>query len=110
MSLDRTGTLMRIFIAEGERYHGKSLSASIVDALRAQGFSGAIVLKGIEGFGCHGTLRSARFMDVSSGLPGVIEVVEEEAKIEAFLPLLREMVQEGLITLERVRLIRVTKD
>jgi PII-like signaling protein len=101
---------MRVFVAESERYRGKPAYASIVDALRSEGFSGAIVLKAIEGFGTHRHLRSARVVDVSPALPIVVEVVEDQAKIEAFLPTLREMLHEGLVTLERLRLIQVTRD
>lgn len=103
-----TGTLLRIFIDEGDRRHGKPLYEAIVEALRDAGFAGATVLKGIEGFGRHHAVRSARAVDFSSNLPVVIEVFEEEAKLLAFIPALREMIADGLLTLENVQVARWT--
>lgn len=103
------GTLLRIFLDEEDRRQGKSLYAAIVDALRDAGFAGATVLKGIEGYGAHKTVHSARVFDFSTNLPVLIEVFEQEEKVLAFLPVLREMVSEGLITLENVQLVRFSK-
>ena len=105
-----TGKLLRIFLDEADRRHDKPLYAAIVDALHEAGFAGATVLKGIEGYGVHKTLHSARVFDFSTNLPVLIEVFESEQKVLAFLPTLREMVDEGLITLENVQLIRLSKD
>jgi PII-like signaling protein len=91
MTSDRQiGKLLRIFVDEEERYHGKPLYMAIVDELRSHGFTGATVLKGIEGFGSHKTVHAARVFDTSSnGMPIVIEIVEEEARIREVLPKLR---------------------
>ncbi|HKU67967.1 MAG TPA: DUF190 domain-containing protein [Candidatus Baltobacteraceae bacterium] len=105
-----TGKLLRIFVDEDDRRHGKPLYTEIVDALKAAGFAGATVLKGIEGFGRRKTVHSARVIDFSTNLPVVIEVFEREEKILAFLPTLREMMQEGLITLENVQIVQLSKD
>jgi PII-like signaling protein len=107
-SLGTTGKLLRIFVDEEDRWHGKPLFTAVVDALREAGFAGATVLKGIEGYGSHGSVHSARVFDFSSNLPILIEVFEEEDKIVAFIPTLRKMVAEGLITLETVRLLHVS--
>lgn len=82
---------------------------ALVEALKAAGFAGATVLKGIEGFGVHKTVHAARNFDQSTNLPTLIEVIEEEAKILAFLPTLRSMVSEGLITLENLELMRISR-
>jgi PII-like signaling protein len=101
-----TGKLLRIFVDEEDRRQGKPLYAAIVDALHDAGFAGATVLKGIEGYGTHKTVHSARAFDFSANLPVLIEVFEREEKVLSFLPALREMVSEGLITLESVELVR----
>jgi hypothetical protein len=105
-----TGKLLRIFIDEADRWQGQPLAQAIVGALRQAGFSGATVLKGIEGYGVHRRLHAARAADFSSDLPILIEVIEEASKIEAFLPTLKTMVTEGLITLENVQTIRLSRE
>lgn len=104
-----TGKLLRIFVDEDDRYEGKPLYMAIVEALRAAGFTGATVLKGIEGYGAHKTVHAARTFDLSTNLPILIEVIEEEAKVLAFLPTLRAMIAEGLITLENLELMRISR-
>jgi uncharacterized protein len=104
-----TGKLLRIFVDEDDRYEGKPLYMAIVEALRAAEFTGATVLKGIEGYGVHKTVHAARTFDLSTNLPILIEVIEEEAKVLAFLPTLRAMIVEGLITLENLELMRITR-
>ena len=103
-----TGKLLRIFVDEAERLNGKPLYEALVEALREAGFAGATVLKGIEGFGQHKAVHSARAVDFSSNLPVLIEVFEQEEKVLAFIPKLREMMSEGLITLENVQVLRWT--
>ncbi|HTC29611.1 MAG TPA: DUF190 domain-containing protein [Candidatus Acidoferrum sp.] len=100
---------MRIFVDEDDRYDGKPLYMAIVEALKAAGFTGATVLKGIEGYGIHKTVHAARTFDLSTNLPILIEVIEEEAKVLAFLPGLRAMIAEGLITLENLELMRISR-
>ena len=104
-----TGKLLRIFVDEEDRYDGKPLYMAIVDALKAAGFAGATVLKGIEGYGAHRTVHAARTFDLSTNLPILIEVIEEEARVLAFLPTLRAMIVEGLITLENLELMRISR-
>jgi uncharacterized protein len=104
-----TGKLLRIFVDEDDRYDGKPLYMAIVEALKAAGFTGATVLKGIEGYGIHKTVHAARTFDLSTNLPILIEVIEEEAKVLAFLPALRAMIAEGLITLENLELMRISR-
>jgi PII-like signaling protein len=103
-----TGKLLRIFVDEEARFKGRPLYAAIVEALKDAGFAGATVLKGIEGFGPHHAVRSARAVDFSANLPVLIEVFEEEQKVLAFIPKLQEMIGEGLLTLENVQVARWT--
>jgi len=104
------GKLLRIFVDEADRYEGRPLYMAIVDALKSAGFTGATVLKGIEGYGIHRTVHSARAIDFSSDLPILIEAIESEERVAAFLPTLQAMMPEGLITLENVELLRVTEE
>jgi uncharacterized protein len=106
MRQERAGKLLRVFVDEDESYGGKPLYAALVEAFRAAGFAGATVFKGIEGYGQHKIVHSARAIDNLSGLPVMVEVVEDEAKIIDFLPTLAAMVGEGLLTLENVNLVR----
>lgn len=105
MKLEGGGKLLRIFIGESDTWHGKPLYQAIVERLRDEGLAGATVLRGIEGFGANSRLHTARILRLSEDLPLVIEVVDAEEKIAGVLPLLDEMVTEGLVTLERVEVI-----
>ena len=105
MKLDGDGQLLRIFIGESDRWHGKPLYEAIVERARAEGLAGATVFRGLEGFGAHSRLHTTRLLRLSEDLPVLIELVDEAAKIEAFLPGLDEMVAEGMVTLEKVRVI-----
>lgn len=108
MKLEGTGKLLRIFIGESDRYGVAPLSSAIVEAARKAGLAGASVFKGIEGFGAHSIVHAARVLDLSSDLPVLIEIVDAEEKIRAFVPVLDGMVRDGLITLESVEIMRYT--
>jgi hypothetical protein len=110
MRREATGKLLRIFVGESDRYENRPLFVAVVDALRAAGFGGATAFKGIEGYGASGRVHSARAADLSTNLPVLIEAVEEEAKILSFMPTLQTMVASGLVTLENLTLVRVSKD
>ena len=99
------GVLLRIFIGESDRWHGKSLHLALVEEARKRGLAGATVLQGIMGFGAHSRIHTAHLVDLSPDLPIVVELLDEEDRIEAFLPTVTEMVGEGLVTLERVSVI-----
>jgi len=103
--IEGEGTLLRIFVGESDRWHGKPLYEVIVERARAEGLAGATVLRGLEGFGAHSRVHTSRILRLSEDLPVVIEIVDRPERIEAILPALDELVAEGLVTLERVRVI-----
>ncbi len=106
MKLEGSGKLLRIFVGESDRHGVQPLYTAIVEKARARGIAGATVFKGIEGFGAHSVVHAARVMDLSTDLPVLIEMVDTEERIRAFLPELDALVTEGLITLETVEIIR----
>jgi PII-like signaling protein len=98
-------TLMRIHIGESDKWHGKPLHEAIVEMLRMDGFSGATVLRGVAGYGGTSIYHTDKLLRLSQDLPIILEVVEYAERIEKLLPRLDEMVEGGLITLEKVRVI-----
>ena len=98
-------TLMRIHIGESDKWRGKPLHEAIVQLLRKGNFSGATVLRGVAGFGSSSVYHTDKILRLSQDLPLVVEVVEFPERIEQILPQLDEMVDGGLITLEKVHVI-----
>lgn len=103
-------TLMRIFLGENDRcrtgeFAGKPLYEAILLELRERGFAGATVLRGIAGFGASSRIHTERVLRLSGDLPIVVEVVGREEEIQEVLPLMDELIDGGLITLERARVI-----
>jgi PII-like signaling protein len=98
-------TLMRIHIGESDKCHGKPLYEAIVEMLRKDGFSGVTVLRGVAGYGGSSVYHTDKLLRMSQDLPIVVEAVEFTERIEKLLPRLDEMVEGGLITLEKVRVI-----
>jgi PII-like signaling protein len=105
MKLAGEGLLVRIFVGEGDRWDGVPLHEAIVQHAREKGLAGATVVRGVEGFGAHNLIHSARVERLAEDLPMVIEIVDRKEKIEAFLPELDTMISEGLVTLEPVQVI-----
>lgn len=105
MKLEGEGQLLRIFIGESDRWHGIPLHEAIVRRAREEGLAGATVLRGMEGFGAHSRIHTTKVLRLSADLPIVVEIADRAERIEAFLPLLDEMVQEGMMTLEKVHII-----
>ena len=98
-------TLMRIHIGESDKWHGKPLYEAIVSLLRKEGFSGVTVLRGVAGYGGSSVYHTDKILRLSQDLPIVLEIIESTERIEGILPRLDEMVEGGLITLEKVRVI-----
>jgi PII-like signaling protein len=105
MKIEGEGQLLRIFIGESDRWEGGPLSEAIVRKARAEGLAGATVLRGLMGFGADSRMHTAKVLRLSEDLPLVIEIVDKPEKIAAFLPGLDAMVDEGMITLEKVHII-----
>ena len=104
--LDGQQTLVRIFIGESDRHGGTTLYQALVEMLRKEHISGCTVLRGIEGFGAKSVLHTASILRLSQDLPIIIEAVDTPENIERVLPTIEEMVGDGLITMETVRVIR----
>jgi hypothetical protein len=106
MTIPEEGYLLRIFIGESDRHGHRPLYESIVLQAREAGLAGVTVLRGVMGFGKHSILHTAKILRLSEDLPMVIEIVDSLEKIEAFLPVLDELIKDGLVTLEKVRVIQ----
>lgn len=100
--------LVRIFIGESDHWQGVPLYEAIVRKVREMGLAGATVIRGVEGFGANSRIHTAKILRLSEDLPILIEIVDEEERIAAVLPVLDEMIGEGLITVERVEIIKYT--
>src|SRR5438128_7332480 len=106
MKIPEDGYLLRIFIGEADRWQGKPLYEAIVLKARELHMAGATVLRGPMGFGAHSRLHTTKILRLSEDLPMVIEIVDGKDKIDLLMPHIDEMVQEGLVTLERVQVIK----
>ena len=105
MSIPEEGYLLRIFIGEMDREGHKPLYETIVLKAREAGLAGATVLRGVMGFGKHSIVHTAKILRLSEDLPMIVEIVDSLEKIEAFVPLLDELITDGLVTLEKVKVI-----
>jgi PII-like signaling protein len=105
MKLPSESMLLRIFIGENDKADNKSLYEVIVKEAHRRGLAGATVLRGFLGYGANSRIHTAKVLRLSDDLPIVIEIVDSQEKIEAFLPDLDKMIGEGLITLEKIRVI-----
>jgi hypothetical protein len=94
--------LLRVFIGEADVFEGRPLYQAIVEVLRRDGLAGATVLRGIEGFGKSSLLHTATVLRLSEDLPILIECVDTVEKVEAVLPVLDDMIEDGLVTIEKV--------
>jgi uncharacterized protein len=106
MQLPEEAVLLRIFIGESDRYKHRPLYEAIVIKARELHLAGATVLRGPMGFGKSSHLHTAKILRLSMDLPIVIEIVDSEEKVNAFLPVLDEMMGGGLVTLEKAKVIR----
>jgi PII-like signaling protein len=104
--LDGEQVLVRIFIGESDRWHHRPLTDALLERLRKEGFAGATVFQGIAGFGARSVLHTTHILRLSEDLPVVIEVVDTAEHVERLIPILDEMVTEGLVTLEKARVLK----
>lgn len=102
-------TLMRIFVGEGDRIDGKIVYEEIVKLLRNEKISGATVIRGIEGFGAKSHLHKASVITLSHNLPIIIEAIDNRDRLDAIVPKLDDLIEEGLVTFEKVSAVRFDK-
>ena len=105
MKLEGEGQLLRVFVGESNRWHGKPLYEAIVARAREAGLAGATVLRGLMGYGAKSRIHTVKVLRLSEDLPIVVEIADRVERIQAFLPLLDEMVEDGMVTLEKVQVI-----
>lgn len=105
MKLSGEAELLRVFIGESDRHHGRPLYEVIVEMARSEGLAGATVLRGTLGFGANSRIHTAKVLRLSEDLPMVIEIIDTSEKIAPFVKLLDAIITEGLITLEKVRVL-----
>lgn len=104
MNISDEGQLLRVYVGESDRWHGKPLYEAIVLKAREMGIAGATALRGIMGFGAASRIHTSKILRLSEDLPVVVEIVDSPQKIAQLLPEIESMVQEGLVTLESVRM------
>lgn len=108
MKIEGPAKSVRVFIGESDQWHGKTLYSAIVERLRKEGFAGVTALQGIMGFGANSRIHAAHLLTLSEDLPIVIEIVDKPERIEAALPILDEMVREGLVIVSDVHVVKYT--
>lgn len=106
MNLPEEGMLLRIFIGESDTYKGKALYEQIVIKARELNLAGATVIRGIMGFGAHSRIHTAKLLALSEDMPVVVEIVDTEEKLNSLLPFLDEIMKDGMITIEKAKVIR----
>ncbi|MBO9541439.1 DUF190 domain-containing protein [bacterium] len=105
MPLQGPGKLLSVYLGESDKWHHQPLYMAIVERARREGLAGATVIRGDAGFGAHSRVHTANLLALSADLPIVIQLVDTAERIEAFRPILDEMVQEGLVTLQDVEIV-----
>jgi len=106
MKIEGEARRVRVYIGESDQWHGKPLYTAIVERCRAEGLAGATVLRGIESYGANSRIHTARILRLSEDLPVIIDIVDRAERIDTLLPILDEMVTEGLITLEEIHVVK----
>src|SRR5262249_52363408 len=105
MKISEEGQLLRVFVGESDKWEGKPLYEALVLKARDMGLAGATMLRGLMGYGAASRVHTAKILRLSEDLPVIVEIVDSQEKIASFLPTIDEMVQEGLVTLEKVQII-----
>lgn len=100
--------MVRIFFGESDKWKHRPLEVALLERLRAAGFAGATVFRGVAGFGANSVIHTTHLLELSSDLPVVIEVVDTQEQVDALMPILEEMLEDGLVTIEKVRVLRYT--
>ena len=110
MTLSENGQLLRIFIGESDTWEGAALYRAIVLKAKELGMAGATVLHGAMGYGANSRVHTTKLLELSTDLPVVVEIVDTADKIQALLPFLDSAVDEGMITIEAVKVLRYRHD
>ena len=108
--LDGEQVLVRVFVGESDKWRHQPLSIALVERLRREGFAGATVFHGVAGFGARSVLHTSQILRLSEDLPVVIEIVDSREHVDRLIPILDEMVTEGLVTLEKVSVLKYTQE
>lgn len=109
MKVTATMKRLMIFVDETDKYNKKSLSASLIERLKNEGCAGATVLRGTSGFGEHKKVHTTSILDLAIALPEIILLIDTSEKIDSILPIVEEMVQEGLLVIDEVEVTRLSK-
>lgn len=114
MEINKDAKLLRIFIGESDKYHGRPVYENIVLKAREFGLAGATVTKGMMGFGANSKIHTAKLLTLSEDLPIVIEIVDNLEKIEQFIPVVNQIFESanigGLVTIEKAEIIKYTSN
>jgi len=103
MPIEHNALMLRVYVSQSRRSKGRDVYRALVDGMLAHGLRGATTLRGIEGFGSHRRVSSDRAVEAFIDLPMLIEVVDDEDRIRSFLPVLESLLDDGLVTLERIQ-------
>lgn len=103
MPIEHNALMLRVYLSESRRHNGRELYRVLAEAMLGAGLRGATLLRGIEGFGSHRRVSSERAVEALPDLPVLIEVVDDEDRIRGFLPVLETLLDDGLVTLERIQ-------
>ena len=98
--------LVRVFIGKDDTWHGRPLFLALIDRLRQEGFAGATAFQGVAGFGPRSVMHTVHILRLSADLPILVEIVDTEERVEKLIPILDQMVDEGLVTMEKVRVLK----
>jgi hypothetical protein len=110
MRIESAAQVLTIYLGEQDQWHGGPLYAALVERLKGAGIAGVTVLHGVEGYGAHGRLHTQRIEALFQDLPLIVQAVDTPERIAVALPLLDEMIAEGLVTVQDVRAIRYLND
>jgi PII-like signaling protein len=105
-ALEGEQVMVRIFFGESDKWRHRPLETALLERLRTEGFAGATVFRGVAGFGANSVIHTTHLLELSTDLPVVIEVVDTPEQIEKLTPILDEMLGDGLVTMEKVKVLR----
>lgn len=105
-ALEGEQVMVRIFFGESDKWRHRPLETALLERLRAEGFAGATAFRGVAGFGANSIIHTTHLLELSSDLPVVVEVVDTAEHIEKLKPILDEMLGDGLVTMEKVKVLR----